>query len=178
VQAIAESTNYNIELNQKGERLYVGINASTSHRKPPKTDARGKFKPWRDMLVTEAEIMKYIALSMHAGKMKMLWAQDYGSKFMVDSGMSYERWQEINEFIHIGLEDGFPNRYKMDKMRKLVVECNKIWLEQVDLWANFCDGRENVSFHMQAFIWSPRVVSPKQTTQKWSAVLCSLLCGL
>jgi len=62
--------------------------------------------------------------------MKMLWAQDHGSKFMIDSGMSYERWQEINEFIHIGVESGIPNPSGMDKMRKLVVECNKIWLEQ------------------------------------------------
>ena len=133
VQAITKSTNCNIRLTQNGQRFYIGVNASLP--KPPKTDAQGRKKPWEAMLVTEAEIMKYIALSMHAGwnrrpQMKMLWAQDYGSKFMIDSGMSYERWQEINEFIHIGLEDGYPNLYKMDKMRKLVVECNKIWSEQ------------------------------------------------
>ena len=135
VQAITKSTNCNIRLTQNGQRFYIGVSASLPQRKPPKTDAQGRKKPWEAMLVTEAEIMKYIALSMHAGwnrrpQMKMLWAQDYGSKFMIDSGMSYERWQEINEFIHIGLEDGYPNLYKMDKMRKLVVECNKIWSEQ------------------------------------------------
>ena len=135
VQAITKSTNCNIRLTQNGQRFYIGVHASSPQSKPPKTDAQGRKKTWKAMLVTEAEIMKYIALSMHAGwnrrpQMKMLWAQDYGSKFMIDSGMSYERWQEINEFIHIGLEDGYPNLFKMDKIRKLVVECNKIWLEQ------------------------------------------------
>jgi len=42
VQAIAESTNYNIELNQKGERVYESMSATGSNPcgNPPKTDAR------------------------------------------------------------------------------------------------------------------------------------------
>ena len=83
VQAIAESTNYNIELNQKGERVYESVSATGSnpHGKPPKSDAQGKVKPWKEMLVTEAKLTKYIALSMHAGRnrraqMKLLWASD------------------------------------------------------------------------------------------------------
>jgi len=133
VQAIVKSTNCNIKLTQEGQRFYAVENATGSNR-PPQYQRKPK-KTNDPKHVTEAEMMKYIALSMHAGwnrrpQMKMLWAQDYGSKFMIDSGISYERWQEINEFIHIGVGDDIPNPSGMDKMRKLVVECNKIWLEQ------------------------------------------------
>jgi hypothetical protein len=80
VQAIVKSTNCNIALTQEEQRFYAVENATGSNRPP---QYRRKPKKTNDPKhVTEAEMMKYIALSMHAGwrggkQMKMLWAQDF-----------------------------------------------------------------------------------------------------